>query len=69
MAGALDVAATTLLLVAVRHGTHCGGRARRRARSPVTVVLAWALLKEHISRLQFGGLMIALTALVLIAAG
>jgi len=68
-AGALDVAGTTLLLLAVRHGLIVVVAPVAALGPAFTVVLAWAILKEHISRLQLTGLLIALPALMLIATG
>jgi drug/metabolite transporter (DMT)-like permease len=68
-AGALDVAATTLLLVAVREGLMVVV-APLVALAPVfTVIWAWLVLREPVTRLQVAGLVTALAGLVLIAAG
>jgi drug/metabolite transporter (DMT)-like permease len=68
-AGALDVTATALLLLAVRHGLIVVVAPIAALAPAMTVVLSWALLKERIAKPQLLGLMVALPALVLIAAG
>jgi len=68
-AGALDVTATALLLLAVRHGLIVVVAPVAALAPAMTVVLSWALLKERIGRSQLLGLAVALPALVLIAAG
>lgn len=68
-AGALDVAATALLLVAVRR-EQTSLVAPIAALAPAfTVGLSWWLLREPIARLQGVGLLVALVGLALIAAG
>ena len=68
-AGALDVTATALLLLAVRHGLIVVVAPVAALAPAMTVVLAWALLKEHVARMQVAGLLVALPSLVLIAIG
>jgi drug/metabolite transporter (DMT)-like permease len=68
-AGALDVTATALLLVAVREGLTVVVAPVAALAPAFTVVWAWAVLKEHVTRHQIVGLGIALTGLVLIATG
>jgi drug/metabolite transporter (DMT)-like permease len=68
-AGALDVTATALLLLAVRHGLIVVVAPVAALAPAMTVVLSWTLLKERIGRPQLIGLLVALPALVLIAAG
>jgi uncharacterized membrane protein len=68
-AGALDVTATALLLLAVRHGLIVVVAPVAALAPAMTVVLSWTLLKERIGRPQLVGLLVALPALVLIAAG
>lgn len=69
VAGGCDVAGTTLLLLAVRHGLIVVVAPVAALGPAFTVLLAWWILKEHIGRLQFTGLLIALPALMLIATG
>jgi drug/metabolite transporter (DMT)-like permease len=68
-AGALDVTATALLLLAVREGLTVVVAPVAALAPAFTVVWAWAVLKEHVTRHQIAGLGIALLGLVLIAAG
>lgn len=68
-AGVLDVAATTLLLVAVREGLTVVVAPVAALAPAFTVVWAWIVLHERVTRHQIAGLLIALTGLVLIAAG
>jgi drug/metabolite transporter (DMT)-like permease len=68
-AGALDVTATALLLVAVREGLTVVVAPVAALAPAFTVVWAWGVLKEHVTRHQIAGLGIALVGLVLIAAG
>jgi drug/metabolite transporter (DMT)-like permease len=68
-AGALDVTATALLLVAVREGLTVVVAPVAALAPAFTVVWAWAVLKEHVTRHQIVGLGIALVGLVLIATG
>jgi drug/metabolite transporter (DMT)-like permease len=68
-AGGFDVVATVLLLVAVRRG-FISVVAGLSALSPgFTAVLAWVILREHVSRQQRIGLALALVGLVLVATG
>jgi drug/metabolite transporter (DMT)-like permease len=68
-AGALDVTATALLLLAIRHGLIVVVAPVAALAPAMTVVLSWAVLKEHVGKPQLLGLLVALPALVLIAAG
>jgi len=68
-AGALDVSATALLLVAVREGLKSLVAPLAALAPAFTVVLAWFVLSEPIARLQVVGLVLALVGLSLIAAG
>jgi drug/metabolite transporter (DMT)-like permease len=68
-AGVLDVTATALLLVAVREGLTVVVAPVAALAPAFTVVWAWAVLKEHVTRHQIVGLAIALLGLVLIATG
>ncbi len=68
-AGILDVAATTLLLVAVREGLTVVVAPVAALAPAFTVVWAWIVLHERVTRHQIAGLALALTGLVLIAAG
>lgn len=68
-AGALDVTATVLLLTALREGLVVVVAPMAALAPAFTVIWAWALLKEPITRHQVVGLGLALAGLVLIAAG
>lgn len=68
-AGMLDVGATVLLLAAVRDGLLVVVAPLAALAPAFTVVLAWAVLHERITRHQVAGLALALTGLVLIASG
>jgi drug/metabolite transporter (DMT)-like permease len=68
-AGALDVTATALLVLAVRKGLTVVVAPVAALAPAFTVMWAWAVLREHVTRHQIIGLGIALTGLVLIAAG
>src|SRR5262249_1861101 len=68
-AGALDVVATVLLLVAVRQD-FASLVAPVAALGPAfTVAWAWTALHEPVARVQVAGLALGLVGLVLIAAG
>ncbi len=67
-AGLLDVLATTLLLVAVRLGLVAVVAPVAALAPAFTVFGAWWYLRERASRVQIGGLVLALAGLVLIAA-
>jgi drug/metabolite transporter (DMT)-like permease len=68
-AGVFDVTATVLLIVAVRRGL-ISVVAGLSALSPgFTAVLAWIVLREHVTTRQRVGLAIALVGLVLVATG
>lgn len=68
-AGGLDVAATTLLLVALRHGLTVVVAPVASLAPGFTVMEAWWVLHERASRIQVVGLVTALVGLALIAAG
>lgn len=68
-AGALDITATALLVVAVRHDLLSVVAPVVSLAPAFTVVLAWRLGGEHLNLTQRIGLVVALTGLVLIAAG
>jgi drug/metabolite transporter (DMT)-like permease len=68
-AGFLDVAATALLLLAVRDGLTSLVAPLAALGPAFTVALAWIVLKEPIARLQIVGLCLGLVGLSLIAAG
>jgi drug/metabolite transporter (DMT)-like permease len=68
-AGALDVTATVLLLLAVREGLIVVVAPVAALAPAFTVMWAWVVLREHVTRHQIVGLGIALTGLVLIASG
>jgi drug/metabolite transporter (DMT)-like permease len=68
-AGALDVGATVLLLVAVREDLASLVAPVAALGPAFTVGWAWTALREPIARLQVAGLALALVGLVLIAAG
>jgi drug/metabolite transporter (DMT)-like permease len=68
-AGALDVTATALLLLAVRRGLTVAVAPVAALAPAFTVMWAWAVLREHVTRHQIIGLGIALVGLTLIAAG
>ncbi len=68
-AGALDVTATVLLLVAVREGLTVVVAPVAALAPAFTVMWAWVVLREHVTRHQVIGLAVALVGLALIAAG
>ena len=68
-AGVFDVAATALLVVAVRRDLLSVVAPVISLAPGFTVVLAWGLAGQHLSRTQRIGLVAALAGLVLIAAG
>jgi drug/metabolite transporter (DMT)-like permease len=68
-AGALDVTATSVLLVAIRHGLLVVVAPVAALAPAFTVVWAWVVLREPVSRLQLAGLALALVGLALIATG
>jgi drug/metabolite transporter (DMT)-like permease len=68
-AGTLDVTATALLLVAVRNGLFATVAPVAALAPAFTVGHAWWYLRERPSAVQIAGLAIALSGLVLIAAG
>lgn len=69
IAGAFDVIATALLLVAIREDLAVVVAPIAALAPGFTVVWAWTLLREPASRVQVAGLALALCGLVLIAAG
>jgi uncharacterized membrane protein len=69
VAGFLDVGATALLLVAIRDGLFATVAPVAALAPAFTVGHAWWYLRERPTRIQLVGLVIALTGLVLIAAG
>ncbi len=68
-AGALDVTAASLLLLALREGLIVVVAPIAALAPGFTVVLAWALLGERLGVLQRVGLAIALCGLVLVSSG
>jgi len=68
-AGALDVIATVLLVTAVREGLVVVVAPLAALAPAFTVVWAWTLLREPVTRSQVVGIVLSLTGLVLIAAG
>jgi drug/metabolite transporter (DMT)-like permease len=68
-AGVLDVTAGILELVALREGLLAIVAPVVALAPAFTVILAWALLRERVSRAQVAGLALALVGLVLVAAG
>jgi len=68
-AGALDVASTALLLTAVREGLVVVVAPLAAIAPAFTVIWAWALLKEPVTRHQVVGIGLSLVGLALIAAG
>jgi uncharacterized membrane protein len=68
-AGALDVAATALLLVAVRRGLLVVVAPIVALAPAFTVGWAWVVFRERLLRVQIVGLVLALVGLVLVAAG
>ncbi len=69
MAGTLDVSATALLLLAVRKGLISVVAGVAALAPGFTVLLAWAVLREHLRIEQRIGILAALVGLVLVAAG
>jgi drug/metabolite transporter (DMT)-like permease len=68
-AGALDVAGTALLLLAVRRGLIVVVAPIAALAPGFTVLWAWALLRERLQRVQRVGIVIALVGLVLVSIG
>jgi drug/metabolite transporter (DMT)-like permease len=68
-AGLLDVMGSTVILIAIRRDLIVTVTPVAALAPAVTVLWAWLFLKERITRIQFGGLLVALTGLVLIASG
>ena len=69
LAGLLDISASVLFIFASQHGRLDEAVVITSLYPAVTVLLAWLLLKEHFSRWRFVGLLAALAAVPLIAAG
>jgi drug/metabolite transporter (DMT)-like permease len=69
VAGLLDVAGSALLLLAIRHGLIVIVAPLAALSPGFTVVLAWAVLGEHLGRVQRIGLVCALVGLVLVSIG
>jgi drug/metabolite transporter (DMT)-like permease len=69
LAGFLDISASALFIFANQHGRLDEAVVITSLYPAVTVLLAWLLLKEHFSRWRFVGLLAALVAVPLIAAG
>jgi uncharacterized membrane protein len=67
--GLLDVAATALLLLAVRRGLVVVVAPIAALAPGFTVLLAWVVLREHLGSAQRVGLASALVGLVLVATG
>ena len=61
--------ATTLLLAAVRHGLLVVVAPIAALAPAFTVMWAWIILREPVSRVQLVGLGLALVGLVLVTAG
>jgi len=68
-AGVLDVASTLLLLLAVRRGLLSVVAPLAALAPAATVIWAWTLLKEPVTRIQLVGLAASLVGLALIALG
>jgi drug/metabolite transporter (DMT)-like permease len=68
-AGLLDVTAGIFELVALREGLLAIVAPVVALAPAFTVLLAWALLRERVSRIQLAGLALAIAGLVLVAAG
>ncbi len=69
MAGFLDISASALFIVASQHGRLDEAVVITSLYPAMTVLLARLVLKEHFSRWKFVGLLAALAAVPLIAAG
>jgi drug/metabolite transporter (DMT)-like permease len=69
LAGCLDIAASALFIYASQHGRLDEAVVITSLYPAVTVLLARLVLKEHFSRWRFLGLLAALAAVPLIAAG
>jgi len=68
-AGVLDVTGSTVLLAAVRHGLLVVVAPVAALAPAFTVVWAWIVLREPVSRMQVAGLALALVGLVLVSTG
>jgi drug/metabolite transporter (DMT)-like permease len=68
-AGVLDVTASIVLLAAVRHGLLVVVAPVAALAPAFTVMWAWVVLRERVSRTQLAGLGLALVGLVLVSAG
>ena len=69
LAGFLDIAASALFIFASQHGRLDEAVVITSLYPAMTVLLAWLVLKEHFSRWKFVGLLAALAAVPMIAAG
>jgi drug/metabolite transporter (DMT)-like permease len=69
LAGFLDITASALFIFAAQRGRLDEAVVVTSLYPAVTVLLAWLLLKEHFSRWKFIGLLAALAAVPMIAAG
>jgi drug/metabolite transporter (DMT)-like permease len=69
VAGVFDITATALLLIAVRRGLVSVVAGLAALAPGFTVVLAWVILREHLTLRQRVALAVALVGLVLVAAG
>jgi drug/metabolite transporter (DMT)-like permease len=69
LAGLLDVVAAALLLLAVRRGLVVVVAPVAALAPGFTVLLAWAVLGEHLVRVQRIGIALALAGLVLVSVG
>jgi drug/metabolite transporter (DMT)-like permease len=69
LAGFLDITASALFIFATQRGRLDEAVVVTSLYPAVTVLLAWLLLKEHFSRWKFIGLLAALAAVPMIAAG
>jgi drug/metabolite transporter (DMT)-like permease len=69
LAGFFDVSASALFIFASQHGRLDQAVVITSLYPAVTVVLAWLVLKEHFSPWRFVGLLAALAAVPMIAAG
>jgi EamA domain-containing membrane protein RarD len=69
LAGFLDISASTLFIFASQHGRLDEAVVITSLYPAITVLLARLVLKEHFSRWKFVGLLAALAAVPMIAAG